>query len=274
MKQTEEIPGGSKHRFLDEAGDSTFYGKGKIPIIGTEGVSHVFILGMVTFNVPLASIRQDIIRLQEKIANSPYYRKVPSVQKRVDKGGYYFHAKDDLPEIRKEFFDYIHTLDCRFEAVVGRKDVQLFERKHNGKEAEFYADLLSHLLQDNLNKYSRLVMNIAKRSNSTAIQNLEKGLQKAEERFRKINPKENSSTKIVFSVHKFKDEPLLTVADYFCWSIQRVFEKGEVRFYDYMAEKISLVLDLYDTGTQSGGGNYYTITNPLTEKNKVSPQTL
>ncbi len=35
------------HRFLDEAGDTTFFGKGKIPIVGSAGVSKAFILGMV-----------------------------------------------------------------------------------------------------------------------------------------------------------------------------------------------------------------------------------
>jgi len=32
--------------------------------------------------------------------------------------------------------------------VVGRKIPALFARKHNGKDFEFYADLLSHLLKN------------------------------------------------------------------------------------------------------------------------------
>ena len=35
------------HRFLDESGDTTFYGKGKRVIIGENGVSKCFILGTV-----------------------------------------------------------------------------------------------------------------------------------------------------------------------------------------------------------------------------------
>jgi len=55
------------HRFLDEAGDTTFYGKGRVPIIGNNGVSNVFILGMVAFNEPLQPIRDNIIRLEREI---------------------------------------------------------------------------------------------------------------------------------------------------------------------------------------------------------------
>ena len=35
------------HRFLDEAGDTTLFGKGRVPILGQEGVSRCFGLGMV-----------------------------------------------------------------------------------------------------------------------------------------------------------------------------------------------------------------------------------
>ncbi len=268
-----KIPSYEYHRFLDEAGDTTFYKKGRIPCIGDEGVSQTFILGMTSFKKPLDTIRKEIRQLQTSIATSPYYRNVPSVKKRIEKGGYFFHAKDDLPEIKKEFFDYINELDCRFQAVVGRKKIDLFERKHNGNESEFYADMLSHLLKDKLAKYPRLVLNMAERSNSTAIQNLEIGLSKAEARFTKKFPNKNRRTKIAFGVHKYKDEPLLTVADYLCWTVQRVFERGETRFYDYMGGKISLVVDLYDNKNYQNGGNYYTKKHPLTEKNKVSPHT-
>jgi hypothetical protein len=37
------------HRFLDESGDTTFYGKRKRVIVGEKGVSKCFILGMVKF---------------------------------------------------------------------------------------------------------------------------------------------------------------------------------------------------------------------------------
>jgi hypothetical protein len=259
------------HRFLDEAGDTTFYGKGKIPILGNPGVSNTFILGMVHYEEQLPDIRTKINNLSKEIQISPYYIKVPSVLKRVNKGSFYFHAKDDLPELRKEFFDFILTLKCSFQVVVGRKNIARFERKHNGKQAEFYADLLSHLLKDNLNKYNGLVINTAERANSTAIINLEKVLEKAKNRFIKIFPNEKIHSKITFSVHKYKKEPLLSIADYFCWAVQRVFEKGETRFYEYLINRISFVEDLYETVIHEINNNYYTEANPLTENNKVSP---
>lgn len=52
------------HRFLDEAGDTTFYGKGKIPANGTDGVSTHFLLGMLTLHEPVTEVRKKVIDLQ------------------------------------------------------------------------------------------------------------------------------------------------------------------------------------------------------------------
>jgi hypothetical protein len=47
-------------------------------------------------------------------------------------------------------------------------------------------------------------------------------------------------------------EPLLNIADYFCWAIQRVFERGETRYYDFIRKKNSFVVDLYDNEKWEG----------------------
>jgi hypothetical protein len=260
------------HRFLDEAGDTTFFGKGGIPIIGNAGVSTTFIIGMVRFNTDLPEIRLKIIELAKEIESGTYFKNIPSIIKRSERGGYYFHAKDDLPEIRKQFFDFIRTLDCSFQAVAGRKLLDLYVKKHNKKSNEFYADLLSHLIKDKFERYDKLVLNIASRESSTSYQNLQTSLQKSKERFLKRNENKSIKAQISFNVQPYMKEPLLSIADYFCWSVQRVFEKGETRFYDYIQDKISLVVDLYDRENYSGGKNYYTSKNPLTVKNKIGPQ--
>ena len=275
------------HRFLDEAGDITFYGKGKKSIIGSNGVSNSFIIGMVKFKQPLSEIRKAVADLQNKVANDPFFD-VISIRKKKEASGYYFHATDDLPEVRKLFFDFIKTVDCSFEAVVGRKTVERYETKHKGKEQYFYADLLSHLLKNKLHKEHKMVLHIAERGKSTKNHNLELALEKAKERlasstnFKNFQntddwwnldfiSRKDVTANVVFNVTQPLQEPLLNVADYFCWALQNVFEKGEVRFYNYLKEKISLVVDIYDSEKYKGWKNYYSSKNPLTAENKISP---
>ena len=262
------------HRFLDESGDTTFYGKKKKIIIGSEGVSKSFILGMVKFKTKLDPIRERIIQIQNDIVTDEYYKEIPSIIKKIEKGGYFFHAKDDIPEVREKFFRFIKTINCSFEAVVARKIPELYENKHKGKEAWFYADLLSHLLKNKLVNHEKLVLNIASRGKSTKNTNLNLALSKAIERFNKYNPNKKIYTKVVFNVMEQTDDPLLNVADYFCWSMQNVFEKGTLRYYNFLKDKISRVIDLYDFESygKSGWPNYYGKKNPLTAQNKLSPR--
>jgi len=259
------------HRFLDEAGDTTFYGKGKKNIIGTDGVSNVFILGMIKVKDPLDEVRDKINVLQEKITKDEFYH-VPSVIKKINKTGYYLHATDDLPEVRKEMFDLMKTINCSFEAVVGRKSIERYETKHKGKEEYFYADLLSHLLKNKLSKHEKLVMHISERGKSTKNHNLELAFLKAKQRFSTINGNKEMKTKVVFNVNYPTKDPLLNLADYFCWTIQRVFERGEIRYYNFLKDQIKLVIDLYETEKYGNWKNYYdNKKNPLTAGNKISP---
>ena len=76
---------------------------------------------------------------------------------------------------------------------------------------------------------------------------------------------------MVFNIQTPLTEPLLNVADYFGWAVQRVFEKGETRFYDYLRDKIRVVTDLYDFANYGTNRNYYDKRNPLTSNNKIGP---
>lgn len=229
MNPPDPAPLQKVHRFLDEAGDTTFFGKGRIPILGQEGVSLSFGLGMVKFAAPVAEMREQVVNLCRAVEADSYLNRIPSVMKRVQSGGFYFHAKDDSPELRERLFKWIHETDCSLEMVVGRKIPGLFARKHHGNDSEFYADILSHLLKNKLKLGHRLVVNIAERGKSTRNHVLELALHKARERFAKKQAAAEISSEVVFNVQTPRTVPLLCVPDYLAWTVQRVFERGETR---------------------------------------------
>jgi hypothetical protein len=257
------------HRFLDEAGDTTFFGKGHVPILGQEGVSLCFGLGMVKFAAPVVEVRAQVENLSRAVETDEYVNRIPSVAKRVQSGGFFFHAKDDAPEVRERLFKWIRETDCSLEMVVGRKIPALFTRKHNTKDSEFYADLLSHLLKTKLKLGQRLVINLAERGRTTRNHVLELAMTKARERFAKRQDASAISSEVVFNVQNPRTEPLLCVPEYLAWTVQRVFERGDTRHYDFVREQISLVVDLYDADKYEGSRNYYTPKRPLTAENKL-----
>jgi hypothetical protein len=259
------------HRFIDEVGDTTFYGKGKEVILGQEGVSQIFGMGIAKFSRPLAEVRAQIVALQRQVEQDPLLNAIPSVAKRMAKGGFYFHACKDTPDVRTVFLHYLRDLDCEIEVVIARKIHSLFIHKHHGKDDEFYADVLSHLIKGRLKLPRRLVLNIAERGSSTRTRVLEEAVAKASGRAEKRWDATALKGEIAFNVQNPLREPLLTVPDYFGWAVQRVFEKGEMRFYEYLRPKIRLVVDLYDSEKFPGNRNYYDNRNPLTPSNKIGP---
>lgn len=63
-------------------------------------------------------------------------------------------------------------------------------------------------------------------------------------------------------------EPCLQMVDYMNWSVYRAFVKREMRYYHYVEEKVSLLVDLYDTAKYPH--NWYRRDNPF-DINKTSP---
>jgi hypothetical protein len=196
---------------------------------------------------------------------------IPSVQKRIASGGFYFHACKDSPDVRTVLLHYLRDLPCEAEVVVARKIPALFEKQHHARAEEFYADLLAHLIKNRLKRPGTLVLNVAERGSSTREKVLTEALRLARERAAKKWGAENLQARVVFNVQNPRTEPLLTVSDYLCWAVQRVFEQGEVRHYNYLAGKIRLVVDLYDREKYAGNQNFYHRKNPLTAENKLGP---
>lgn len=261
----------TSHRFLDESGDTTFYGRGRKILVGQEGVSLAFSLGMVRIDGDIERVRKDLRDLATQVSSDTYYAGVPSVRKRTNKGAFYFHAKDDIPEIREKLFRYIKGCELSFQNVVARKEPSRFVNKHHGDEAEFYADVLGHLIKDKLEMDKRLVLNIAHRQNSTGNKNLQLALQKASGYFSRRKTNAPVTTEIIFNVTTPVQEPVLWITDYLCWAVQRVFERGEIRHYEFIKEKIGQVCDLYDKENYVGGKNYYGRNRFLTPTNKLGP---
>ena len=63
-------------------------------------------------------------------------------------------------------------------------------------------------------------------------------------------------------------EPCLQVVDYMNWAIQRAFIKKEMRYYNFVKNKISLIVDIYDSDKYPK--SYYHKRNPF-DVNKISP---
>lgn len=248
--------------FVDESGDPTFYDRHGNLIVGQQGCSPILILGFIETQKPTA-IRQAILQLKQQIVNDPYFQDVPSLKKTAIA----FHAKDDLPEIRYQVYKLLATLDFKAQIIVARKIERVFRNRFQAKETRFYDEMVTYLFRDMLHRYQQNYIYFAKRGSRDRQQPLQQAIEKSSSWFQnKFNTEINSRFELF--AQRPGGEPCLSVIDYVNWSIYRAFTRSEMRYYNTISEKVSLLVDWYDG--EKYPNNWYNRKNPFDVK-KITP---
>lgn len=245
------------------------FNRKKRAVVGNEGCSNYFILGKVDVERP-AEVAAKMEALRLKLLSDPYFEGVPSMQPERKKTALGFHAKDDLPEVRREVFRWLLDQRIRFYAVVRRKSVIVDKvREHNAKKPNYryhpnqlYDRCVSQLMQERLHQHDGYKIYFARRGSSDRTEALNNAIDAARQRFyAKWGIVGSAPIEIIPS--DGRRVICLQVADYCLWALQRFYERGEDRFLNAIADKVGLIHDVDDT-RQSGAGTYYTQKNPLT----------
>ena len=99
-------------------------------------------------------------RLRSDLLSDRYFQGLASMQPVARKTALMFHAKDDLPEVRREVFSLLLRRQVRFFAVVRNKSRLLdYVRQRNERDAayryspnELYDYLVRRLFRDRLHQ--------------------------------------------------------------------------------------------------------------------------
>lgn len=227
--------------FVDEGWDPNFYNASGKCIVWSDGCSPILLMWLIETRNP-GKLRKDIFRLARSVASDPLYVWVPSFEKK--KNDFFFHAKDDIPEIRDRFFRELMKMDFRASVVVARKEEAIFQNRHNAKEEIFYHSLVTHLFKNKLHFTDENQICFAKRGNKNRQDTLGKSISDAIEHYQK---KWQNFSSIIhpLSIQTPTGEPCLQAIDYINWAVYRAFVKREDRFINFLLPKIDLVWDIY-----------------------------
>jgi hypothetical protein len=200
------------------------------------------------------------------------------MQQETRKTAVAFHAKDDLPEVRREVFSLRKEEDVRFFAVVRSKRATLsYVMSRNQSDPgyryhpdELYDYVVRRLFKDRLHQSNRNVITFAKRGKRNRTRALMTALEAARSRYCESWGRQ-VETKILLRLSHSRDDGGLQAVDYFLWALQRLYERGEDRFLLNVWERCRLVHDVDDT-RQARYGVYYNKKNaPSAEKLKKHP---
>lgn len=252
-----------KYLLIDECGDPEFYGKRKKLLVGEPGYQPLLILGLVE-TTNRKALGQAILAFQQQILTDSLYRSIYSVQK----PGWFLHARGDHPEVRTEFFKFIRAYpDIRFHAVIARKDLSVFNRKHNSNPSEFYFDIVHHLLHGRLRLDCGHHIYLAQKQKNNQDRFVKAVDQAIEAGILHEKLKQRPDYKC--SIVPSSEMPELSVVDYFLWALQRYICQNEIRFWESIEHKMGNVLDLYDQ--QNLAGNLYNGVEKPFRLDKASP---
>lgn len=240
------------HYFVDEAGDTTLFGRyGKV-CLGEGGVSRFFVVGRLEVDDAQA-LAGDLDRLRSELLADPLLNTVPSMQPERQKTALFFHAKDDLPEVRLQVFRLLRQHGVRFSAVVKDKQALFHSvraRKTANPAYRYKAD--GHELYDEMMRalFARVGrfglhrhITFAVRGNKPRTQVLTEALLEVEQQFERDFGLTPHAGTTVQSAYPWQATGL-QACDYFLWALQRFYERGEERFVAAMWPQIIEVIDL------------------------------
>lgn len=263
-----------KNYYVDEAGDLTLFNKKGNIIIGNEGVSKCFMVGFAQVPNPKSASTQ-LEALRNELVQDPYFKDVPSMQPDRKKTALIFHAKDDLPEVRREVFKVLQKFNVKVQVAIRRK-TDLAQSastlyKATGKkmnENDIYDDLVKRLFRNSLHKADKNIIHFARRGKSDRNIALQTAINKAKSNFQ--SKYEIDSDKPVTIIPAYPHEYIgLQIVDYYLWVLQRLYERGEDRFFNLLAKDFRLIMDLDDTRNKKYG-EWYSDSNSLDLK-KIKP---
>lgn len=261
-------PATTLHFFVDEAGDPTLFdGKGRI-LVGQEGCSKTFMLGKLDVADPQA-LHAGLEGLRADLLADPYFKRVPSMQPERRKTACSFHAKDDIPEVRREVFRVLSGFDVRFYAVVRHKNALLdYVQQRNERDAAYRYrgdELYDTLVEEIFRRYhpfaDQLNICFARRGNKSRTHAFRSAIERAEARFESdFGTRRSADVSIVASTPP--QSAGLQAVDYYLWAIQRYYERDEGRYVEFIWDKVIEIEDM-DRIERGRKGVTYTKKRPL-----------
>jgi hypothetical protein len=226
--------------FIDESGDPAFYGNRKKLLVDTAGFQPYLIIGMIETEDRKA-LRKSVVNFVKSIKTDNLYNAIPSV---ADEKGWHVHARSDHPEIRAKFFELLRNLDgYKAHIVVAKKNLDIFNRKHNNNPSEFYFDVLHHLLNGKLTDCSRFYNLYLSQRGNNSLHRFQAAVAKT---LKADEAKIKGPVQCNLEIIPGKEMPEFSIIDYLIWAVQRKLLTGESRFFNAVKEKYSTILDIYN----------------------------
>ena len=169
-----------------------------------------------------------------------------------------------------QVYKLLAALPVKFYAIIRRKKFLVewvykqnqFDSDWRYSDNKIYDACVKRLFKDRLHSAKVNHVMFARRGTSPRNEALTQALIQAKSNFEKSQGVAIDTTLQIASNHS-SNEPALQIIDYGLWALQRLYEKHESRYFDFLKGKFSRIIDLDDKRLKDYGV-YYDENNPLT----------
>lgn len=186
-----------------------------------------------------------------------------------------FHASKDPPEVRRDVIARLSMFHAKVFVGIRRKHLlaECAKAKYQSSGRKLtprslYGDLVTRLFRNILHKADRNEIVFARHAKWVRREAMALAIKKAKVNFEaKYGIASDKPTEV-----RSADPPTyggLQLIDYYLWALQRMFERGEDRFFNVLRSDYRLIMDL-DDKSKKEYGEWYNDENPLTLK-KIKP---
>lgn len=233
-------------------------------LIGSEGVSHTFMVGICELSDPVVA-DEKLRELRGTLLLDPYFRGVPSMRASARKTALCFHAKDDLPEVRREVFRLIHQFKPEMHVAIRRKAALLRasallddDRTRRRDANAMYNGLVESAFASLTIRDAKTRVLFARRGKSARNVALLTSIARAQAH--NSDGQHRHRPFVAITSGTPSEWGGLQVTDYLLWALQRLFERRETRYFESVAQFFRVIIDLDDhrngpLGARFEGGN-------------------
>ncbi len=250
--------------YFDESGSPEIMARKGVNLVNEGKTSKVFIVGFIYTEHP-REIFEALKEVHEEIRNDKYLSSIPSIVSTNKM----FHANKDCAEVREKVYKALKDLNFGFQCIVARKKLSVFKAKYNLTASLVYKDLVSRLMSNRLHLNMEVDCYFSAMRNVIKQEMMEDSIKDAIHNFSKkwdIEPRDN---KVRVIIQSSSESYQLQATDYLLWAVYQAYEHNDFRYYNFIKDKIKLIIDVFDY-TNKPYGEYYSQKNPLTPE-KLSP---
>lgn len=244
--------------YVDESGDLTLFNQKGKTIVGSEGCSRIFMIGVLQLPDPKLA-KEKLEFLRQELLSDPHLSQIPSMQPIAKKTAIAFHAKNDHESIRQKVFNLLPSFGCKVCIAIRRKKL-MADKYYKIKDTRFQTnlvcdDLVKRLFKNLLHKADENKIIFAKLGKSERREALKSAITRAKENFNNSNSQCHDKPTTI-EVKQSSDDVGLQIIDYYLWALQRLYERQDDHYFLKLQRDYRLIMDLDDTRSKPYGEWY------------------